>query len=320
MIRVSGVNHDRRVGRLAHRTLNLTNFQCPWKKKYCSSSTPLRGERDKALFWSSLQEALSARPFDYSTFSTTGEDDTQQLRHLLGTQSFTRVIVVGGDGTVKMAAELLLHQPTALGIIPMGSAERPGKGNWGIPSHPRDALRVALGPQTTQIDTIQIDQHGLCVHLSDLGMNAILVEHYAAEKLRGMWGYARVFVRTVVKRRRFRVSLDEEHMHLYRSVYMLMLANARMYGTGAVVNPTGAISDGYFEVILLKDFRWWDLPRLFYPHRRPRLEREEVVSVKSISVACNRPVHFQMDGEYRGKVTRLRAAINPQGLRVLVPR
>jgi diacylglycerol kinase family enzyme len=135
-----------------------------------------------------------------------------------------------------------------------------------------------------------------------------------------MWGYARVFMKTVVKRRRFRVSLDEEHMHLYRNVYMLMLANARMYGTGAVVNPTGSMRDGYFEVILLKDFRWWDLPRLFFPRRRPRLEREEVVSVKSISVACNRPVHFQMDGEYRGKVTRLRAAINPQGLRVLVPR
>ncbi len=280
---------------------------------------PAAGGKDKALFWTSLQEALSARPFDYSTFSTTGEDDMQQLRHLLGTQAFTRVIVVGGDGTVRMAAELLLNQPTALGIIPMGSANGLAR-ELGIPNHPRDALRVALGPQTTQIDTIQIDQHGLCVHLSDLGMNAILVEHYAAEKLRGMWGYARVFMKTVVKRRRFRVSLDEEHMHLYRNVYMLMLANARMYGTGAVVNPTGSMRDGYFEVILLKDFRWWDLPRLFFPRRRPRLEREEVVSVKSISVACNRPVHFQMDGEYRGKVTRLRAAINPQGLRVLVPR
>ena len=280
---------------------------------------PVAGGRDKNLFWTSLEQALGLHPFDHLAYTTTGENDVQELRHLLAAHPFTRVIAVGGDGTVKMVAEQLVHLPIALGIIPMGSANGLAR-ELGIPFHPRDALRVALGPQTTQIDTIQVDRHGLCVHLSDLGMNAILVQHYAAEKHRGMWGYARVFLKTVTKRHRFRVSLDEEHLHLYRNVYMLMLANARMYGTGAIVNPTGSMRDGYFEVILLKDFRWWDLPRLFFPSRRPHIEREEVVSVKSISVACNRPVHFQMDGEYRGKVTRLRAAINPQGLRVLVPR
>src|SRR5262249_55333000 len=211
---------------------------------------------------------------------------------------------VGGDGTVKLVAELLLGRPTALGIIPMGSANGLAR-ELALPTSPRDALRIALGPVTTLIDAIHVEQHGMCIHLSDLGMNAILVERYAVEKLRGMLGYARVFVGTVVKRRRFRVSLDGEHMHLYRNVYMLMLANARMYGTGAVVNPTGSIRDGLFEVVMLKDFRWWDLPRLFFPRRRPRLEREETVSVRSVSVACNRPVHFQLDREYRARLTRL---------------
>src|SRR6202012_2274763 len=97
------------------------------------------------------------------------------------------------------------------------------------------------------------------------------------------------------------------------------LANARMFGTGAMINPTGSLRDGRFEVIMMKDFRWWDLPRLFFPNRKQHLEREEVVSVQSVTIACNRRVHFQVDGEYKGKINRLKAAILPQSLRVLTP-
>ena len=278
---------------------------------------PAAGGRDKTLFWSCLEQALAVRTFDYVSFSTTGENDTQQLRHLLASHLFTRVIVVGGDGTVKLVAEQLIHLPTAMGIIPMGSANGLAR-ELGIPTHPRDALRVALGPHTVQIDTIHVENYGLCIHLSDLGLNASLVEYYQKNKLRGMWGYGRVFIKTFWERKRFRVDLVGEHLHLNRKVYMLMLANARMYGTGAVINPTGSLRDGFFEVVMIKDFRWWDLPRLFLSNRKVHQEREEAVSVKSIQLSASRNVHFQIDGEYKGKVSRIKAHIIPQGLRVLV--
>jgi diacylglycerol kinase (ATP) len=278
---------------------------------------PAAGGRDKTLFWTCLEQALVVRTFDYLSFITTGENDTQQLRHLLTTHLFTRVIAVGGDGTVKLVAEQLVHHPTALGIIPMGSANGLAR-ELGIPVHPRDALRVALGPCTIQIDTVHIENHGLCIHLSDLGLNASLVAYYHSNRLRGMWGYGRVFLRTLLQRRRFRVNLYGEHLHLNRRVYMLMLANARMYGTGALINPTGSLRDGLFEVVMIKDFRWWDLPRLFLAHRKVHQEREEVVSVKSIHISSSRAIHFQIDGEYKGKISQIKANIIPQGLRVLV--
>jgi diacylglycerol kinase (ATP) len=280
---------------------------------------PAAGGKDKALFWNIVQQALEAQPFDYLTYSTTGHDDVERLRHVLSEHIFGKVIVVGGDGTVKMVAEQLIHRPVALGIIPMGSANGMAR-DLGLPMHPREALRVALGSNTTQIDAIHVEHHGLCIHLSDLGLNASLVELYALEGFRGMWGYARVFLKTVLSRHRFRVSMDGEYLRLHRSVYMLVLANARMFGTGAMINPSGSLRDGLFEVVMIKDFRWWDLPRLFFSRRRQYEDREEVVSVKSIHIACNRPVHFQVDGEYRGKVIRVKASIIAAGLRVLVPR
>ena len=279
---------------------------------------PIAGGRDKGLFWTSLEQALGVHPFDHVAYTTTGENDVQELRHLLAAHAFTRVIAVGGDGTVKMVAEQLVHQPIALGIIPMGSANGMAR-ELGLPSHPKEALRVALGPHTIQIDTIHIQGYGLCIHLCDLGLNASLVERYAKEGFRGMWGYGRLFFKTVLHRNRFRIHLRGDSLRFHKNVYMLMMANARMFGTGAMINPTGSLRDGRFEVIMMKDFRWWDLPRLFFPHRKQHLEREEVISVQSVNIACNRPVHFQVDGEYKGKVRRLKATVVAQSLRVLVP-
>jgi diacylglycerol kinase family enzyme len=279
---------------------------------------PLAGGRDKGLFWSCLEQALGIHPFDHLAYMTTGENDVQELRHLLSGHLFSRVIVVGGDGTVKMVAEQLVHSAVALGIIPMGSANGMAR-ELGLPAHPREALKVALGPNTTHIDTIHLQGHGLCIHLCDLGLNATLVERYAREGFRGMWGYGRLFLSTVLHRNRFRIYVAGDQFRYNRSVYMLMLANARKFGTGALINPLGSPRDGRFEVIMMKDFRWWDLPRLFLPHRKQHLEREEVVSVQSVAIACNRPVHFQVDGEYKGKIHRLKATILPQSLRVLVP-
>ena len=279
---------------------------------------PVAGGKDKNLFWTSLEQALAVSPFDFLTYPTTGNNDVQQLRHLLSTHPFTRVIAVGGDGTVKLAAEQLVHHPISLGIIPMGSANGMAR-ELGIPSQPKEALRIALGPVTTCIDTVHIENHGLCIHLSDLGLNATLIEHYQANRLRGMWGYGRVLVRTFLQRSRFRIYLVNDQLRLNRSVYMVMLANARMFGTGAMINPTGSLKDGLFEVVMIKDIRWWDFPRLFFSNRKQYQDREEVVSVKSISIATKRPVHFQMDGEYKGKISHLKATIIQQGLTVLVP-
>jgi diacylglycerol kinase family enzyme len=33
---------------------------------------------------------------------------------------------------------------------------------------------------------------------------------------------------------------------------MVVLANARKYGTGANINPEGDVSDGYFEVVIVR--------------------------------------------------------------------
>ncbi len=41
-----------------------------------------------------------------------------------------------------------------------------------------------------------------------------------------------------------------DNLDLNTSAYMVVIANASKYGTGAVINPEGNIGDGIFEIVI----------------------------------------------------------------------
>jgi diacylglycerol kinase family enzyme len=100
---------------------------------------------------------------------------------------------------------------------------------------------------------------------------------------------------------------------------MVVLANASKYGTGAVINPKGDLYDGLFEVVIIKHIgiatvlRRWLSPQILDPNKI------EVVQAESVRISTNRKVHFQVDGEYIGKVNSIVADILPGQLNILVP-
>lgn len=62
----------------------------------------------------------------------------------------TRIVVGGGDGTLRMAAPILAETGVTLGIVPLGTANLLAR-DLDLPSDPAAALSVALGSQTRRI-------------------------------------------------------------------------------------------------------------------------------------------------------------------------
>src|SRR6478752_4876069 len=58
----------------------------------------------------------------YEILELTGNDDKPAIKKKLLEYKPYKVVAVGGDGTVKMVAEALLHTEMILGILPAGSA------------------------------------------------------------------------------------------------------------------------------------------------------------------------------------------------------
>ena len=105
-----------------------------------------------------------------------------------------------------------------------------------------------------------------------------------------------------------------------RAAFMVVLANARMYGTGAVINPDGSPFDGQFEVVIFRRLYFWEILKLFWKYRPFDPKKIEIYPATSVSIETHRKAYFQVDGEYRGRITSLKANIRPNALTILVPR
>jgi diacylglycerol kinase family enzyme len=103
---------------------------------------------------------------------------------------------------------------------------------------------------------------------------------------------------------------------------MIVIANARTYGTGALINDIGKIDDGHFEVIAIKRVRFWQIFSFigsFFIGNISQLPFVKAFSLRYVKVYNLDDQPFQIDGEYQGKQSEIEVTIDPGALKIIVP-
>lgn len=280
---------------------------------------PVSGDKNKNGVTNFLRQ-LDEQDFSLTFYYTTGKNDSKEIQKCIDDNDFDRVLVVGGDGTIRMVAEILLNTNISLGIIPMGSANGLAK-DLDIPEDWKKAVKIALSDKIETIDTICINDEHLCLHLADFGLNARLVKGYQLNDRRGMLGYGLELLKTLsLSESTFEgeLTLNEEDVLL--KAEMVVIANSRMYGTGAVINPNGKLNDGLFEVCIVRNASMkLLLEMLLDPEKLFSMDLVKIYHTKQVTLNLNENQPFQVDGEYLGDLDHLTAKIMASSLRVLVP-
>lgn len=279
---------------------------------------PVSGGKGKDEGEAAIREYFKNKPHTVDFFLLTGENDSVSIQHHITTIKPDRVIAVGGDGTIKLVAEVLKETPIPLGIIPAGSANGMAK-ELNIPVNITDALSIITDGISKKIDLIKINEEELCIHLSDIGMNAMIVKYYDELEGRGWMTYAKALLRVIWRKRKFRCTIKTDSGILKRKAYMIVIANASKYGMGGVINPQGDVGDTHFEVVIVKKLNIFAVLNGMTKQQEFDPEKIEVVQTKNLELNTQRKVHFQVDGEYLGKVANIKARILPQILNVMVP-
>lgn len=241
----------------------------------------------------------------------------EEVKQKIHASSVDRVIAVGGDGTVKMVAGILAGTNIPLGIIPAGSANGMAR-ELGIPTDTEAAMTVATEGLVTRIDAIRINGE-LCIHLSDIGFNAQVIKTFESMNHRGMWGYIKAAWHVLWRNRKMLVKIETDQQLVTRAASMIVLANASRYGTGAVINPEGKLNDGFFEIVVIRKISIGELVKMMVSHKTYDPSKTELFKTRSVSVQSRHRTHFQVDGEYLGKVHSLQATIEPHALSIIVP-
>ena len=92
------------------------------QKKYILVVNPISGDVDKAEIIETATAFAENENIDLIVFETTGKNDEKSIQKLQEENDAERIIIVGGDGTIKMVAEAVQDHNVILGIIPGGSA------------------------------------------------------------------------------------------------------------------------------------------------------------------------------------------------------
>ena len=250
-------------------------------------------------------------------FLLTGKSDEASVSHHIESVKPDRIVAVGGDGTVKMVAELLKEKNIPLAIIPAGSANGMAK-ELCVPVDVNDALEIAVNGKEKKIDLIRVNNEEFCIHLSDIGLNAMLVKYFEGSKSRGMWGYGKSIFGVLIKKEKMYVTITTDTETVKRKAYMVVLANARKYGTGGNINPEGDVSDGFFEVVVMRKINLIEIFRGLFTDQTFHANRIETFKTKVAKISTLKKAYFQVDGEYRGKTKEIAAAIVPSAITVMV--
>lgn len=279
---------------------------------------PISGDLDKSDLIEAVQEFATTNHFDLEVYETTGSNDIKQIQRLYNENIPDRIIVAGGDGTIKMVAEAMEEHDVVIGILPAGSANGLSV-DLNLPSTIEENLKIAFLNHYIEMDMICINGKK-SIHLSDIGINADLVKNYEESNLRGLWGYALQAYTTLVESAApFVATISTNKEVVEHTARIIVIANSQKYGTGVTINPQGSMNDGKFELVILKSLDLLLLGKIITGNMPIDSDDVVIISTDKATIKTDYKVNFQIDGEYCGAQNLLEIHILHKQMKIAIP-
>jgi diacylglycerol kinase (ATP) len=218
----------------------------------------------------------------------------------------SRVVLIGGDGTLHHMLPVLLTHRLALGVVPMGGGNDTARA-LGIADLPwPKALELALSGRTRRMDVGELlTMRGRIPFISSLaigfdaavGLRAQNGPDWLDGRPRYLWAtlVELVRLRTHVLRARVDGELVHDGVALFASVL-----NTPSYGSGMPVVPGARIADGKLDLLVAGEFGRLGalrmLPRLM---KGRHLDHAKIATwqLQTLAIEGARPLPMAADGE-----------------------
>jgi len=288
------------------------------KKTVIMIVNPISGDVDKMAFTEAARAFAEKENLEFILYETTGNGDISKIKALYEQHKPQRILVAGGDGTIKEVAEALEHHDVIIGILPAGSANGLSV-DLNLPDSLEENLKIAFHNNYMEMDMICINGKK-SLHLSDLGLNAQLVKNYENSSTRGMIGYALQAITTLSEQEEpFTAKITANNQTTECVARMIVIANSQKYGTGVTINPTGVMNDGKFEIVILKNLDLLVFGKIITGNIPADSDDVEIISTDKAKISLDNAVSFQIDGEYIGQEKDLDIYILPGQMKVAIP-
>lgn len=284
-----------------------------------------------------LEVLAGAVPFQ--AHFTEGPGHASRLAAEAAAEGASRVLAVGGDGTVhEVAAGLLAteREPLPLAVHPVGTGNDFFRMTGGG-RRPEDARAVLQDGVVERFDVGRVQWDGgerTFVNLLGVGVDVDVLRRRAKYvRLPGLAQYLAAFLDAVAGFRPPNVQVDAKSaspgeaggVRVSGPATLAAITVGPSIGGGFMINPTARASDGRLDLCHVRALKWREVAGLVPRVIRGTHGRSKQVTLGRLEEAVVRaadgePIHFELDGELVPTPAReLRVRVMPGVLPVLVP-
>ena len=262
------------------------------------------GKRKALQLASQFTDLLSQAKLKVTMINENSYEKTiERLEAELSTNSYNKVIAVGGDGLVNLCIQHLAQSGITLGVIPAGTGN-----DFARAVGVNKMSMTQVFNLYTRTDPVKIDLGHVKSSTNEMWFVQVLSTGFDAEvnsranKIkwpRGKSKYTIATVRTLARFKPINYKIDIDSRKFDQSAMLFTIANGETYGGGMRICPGASNSDGIFEILLVRPVSRFVLltifPKVFkgnhIPHRKIDTYRAKVVTISA-------PTSSYADGEY----------------------
>lgn len=248
-------------------------------------------------------------------------------------QGLDAYFVVGGDGTINLAARGLVGSQTALGVLPGGTAnvfaqELGLRGlSWTRIMALEESVRQLMHAEARWVDLGWCDSTPFLLW-AGVGLDAFVIHRIEPrarwEKHFAVLGYAASSVWHAATWHGINMSLTADGELIQGHYLMGLASNVHLYAGGiAQLSPQARLDDGILDLWLFEGATLGDAVQCawdVFSGRHTEKDRVRLINFQSLIIETEVPMYLQVDGEPVFSDSRkFELHVQKQALKVLVP-
>jgi diacylglycerol kinase (ATP) len=266
---------------------------------------PTSGREEMKKKLPDILQRLEQGGIETSCHATTCEGDATRAAAEAVQRGFDIVISAGGDGTLNEVINGLAEKNSrpALGILPLGTTNDFARA-LGIPKQLEAACDLITRQHVKLIDVGKVNQRYF-INVAGGGYMTELT-YEVPSKLKTMLGQLAYYMKGLEKLpylHPINLVVESEERNLEEKVMLFLIANSNYVGGHEKIAPEADLSDGLFDVFIMKKCNLAEFVRVVsLALRGEHLNDPNVIyfKTKQIKVSSSDYTQLNLDGEFGG--------------------
>lgn len=274
-----------------------------------------------AHLWPFISDLLGELGVNFDAHFTQAKGDATSLAAEAVRSGATRIVSIGGDGTLHEVVNGIGIRPdVALGIIPAGSGNDFVRSLGLAPGDWQSACRLIADGCTAPIDLGQVNGR-YYANVSGVGFDAAVANcanEWGKLHFRGTLAYVAALLRTLKEFAPTDVTIELDDRTVQGSSWLVAVANAQFFGGGMWIAPEASMQDGMFDICILGELSKAGFLRAFpsvFSGKHLQHPAIHLFRSKRVRITTSAKYLVQADGEIVGS-TPMDYELHPSALQV----